>query len=1257
MKAVRFFRPVALLFLLVAITRPVLARAQAEAATAVVLTDKPDNYYPLGKKLDILEDPGGQLTIEEVASPAWADRFVTSQDEVPNYGFSSSAYWVRVRLRNEAQLEDEWRLEVGFANMHYVDFYRPAADGSGFEGVQTGLLRPVDSRDIRYHRFVFGLPLAPGQEQTVYLRFASGASMTLPLALWSRPEFEESVQGEFLRLGFLYGVLGAMLVYNLFLLLSLREQSYFYYCLFLAAFILFQSAYDGTGPRYLWPFLTAGNRFPILLFYYLFFFFLLGFTMAFLQTKQMAPRIHRFLTVLRPVFGFFLVLVPFTSYRFAIVPGLFVGVLTLAVMIVTSVISWRRGYRPAAFFLAAWLVFLVGALLVILVRARVLPSMEVTEQVYQFGIILAGLLLSLALADQINVFKADTEKASRNLADSEKRLAQFLEAMPVGVTVFDATGRLYYINQLARRFIGPAEPVSMGQTVADIEAVTPFYVAGSRRPYPEERLPLQRALEGEATMIDDLEVAAGEQRIPFQVWGSPVRNEAGQVEYAITAFQNINKRQRAEAALRDSEERYRTLVTQSRAAIYLYDPDSQRVLEANPAFCQLLGYTIEEAAGLTLYDFIVLERADLDRRLEQIHREGGASLGERPWRRKDGTLVYVHITIGSFQQAGRTLFCVVAQDIRAIKALEERLAAIYRLGQELVLLHDETAILQRVVQAIGNTLPFDLVACHLVNEATGKLINRYQLADGMIEEGSLHLSLDSAQSINVAVVQSGQAINLGDTSLDNRYLAYPGHRPYRSELCVPMKLGKLVVGTFNVESAALNQYTPADQELLQALATQATVALENAYLFKAERQARQLAETLRAANLALSESLELDSVLTTLLDYLARLVPYDSASIFLLEDQNRLVIYAQRGYGRWRRADDQQVIGLAFDVQTTAGMQTMVQTGQSLLIADTKRYPGWVEIAGSEYIRSWLGVPLVAGGQMIGLYSLDHSQPAFFGPEHVQLAETLASQAAVAIQNALLYRAQREQADRLHLSQSQLLQAEKMAALGRLAASIAHEINNPLQSIQGLLALLGEGSGSNGQSGEVKQYLTVINDEIERIAWVVRDMGNFARPTGGDRQPIDVRPIMESVLLLTAKQLQQSNIQVEWERPADLPAIWASAGRLKQVFLNLILNAIDSMPEGGRLRLVMTADEKRSADRAEAVPALRITFTDSGVGMTAEVLARIFEPFYTTKEQGNGLGLAVSYGIIEAHGGHIEAASEVGRGTTFTILLPMEPIR
>jgi hypothetical protein len=188
----------------------------------VILTDEQDQY-PLGLHMEILEDPSSELTIEDVVSPEFDSRFAPSQVEVPNYGFTNSAYWVRLNLRNGARLNDHWLLEVGFANMQFVDLYTPLPDGDGFEVKQTGALRPPETRDIRHPRIILDLRIPAQSQQTYYLRFQNGASMTLPLTLWTPNAFLMETQLDLGLYGIYFGALIVLLLYNLFLFFSLRE--------------------------------------------------------------------------------------------------------------------------------------------------------------------------------------------------------------------------------------------------------------------------------------------------------------------------------------------------------------------------------------------------------------------------------------------------------------------------------------------------------------------------------------------------------------------------------------------------------------------------------------------------------------------------------------------------------------------------------------------------------------------------------------------------------------------------------------------------------------------------------------------------------------------------------------------------------------------------------------------------------------------------------------------------------------------------
>jgi two-component system NtrC family sensor kinase len=251
-----------------------------------------------------------------------------------------------------------------------------------------------------------------------------------------------------------------------------------------------------------------------------------------------------------------------------------------------------------------------------------------------------------------------------------------------------------------------------------------------------------------------------------------------------------------------------------------------------------------------------------------------------------------------------------------------------------------------------------------------------------------------------------------------------------------------------------------------------------------------------------------------------------------------------------------------------------------------------------------------------------------------------------------------------------------MTALGRLAASIAHEINNPLQSIQNALLLLREELEGSIRLEELDYCLGIAESEIGRIAAIVRRMRDFYWP-GYRRQPgsrlasessiddfyrlvpeelqaVDICDILDNVLQLANKQLQNNDIRVERCWAEDLPLVHGNPDYLKQVFLNLILNAVDAMAAGGgMLKIGITSDQVIHHPDHQR-PGVRMEFSDTGEGMPPEVLSRLFEPFFSTKEHGSGFGLFTSYKIIQAHHGQISAESHVGLGTTITILLPVE---
>lgn len=236
--------------------------------------------------------------------------------------------------------------------------------------------------------------------------------------------------------------------------------------------------------------------------------------------------------------------------------------------------------------------------------------------------------------------------------------------------------------------------------------------------------------------------------------------------------------------------------------------------------------------------------------------------------------------------------------------------------------------------------------------------------------------------------------------------------------------------------------------------------------------------------------------------------------------------------------------------------------------------------------------------------------------------------------------------ERLESTQKQLIQAEKMNALGQLAASVAHEINNPLGGSLVYLKLIAKRIRSDSfDKEETLTNLEKIDAAIDRCSGIVRGLLDFARQSEPVLQPIAISSVIDEVVSLVGHQAEMKKIKISREDTSSLSSAIADFNQLQQVFINLLVNAIQSTQAGGEINIRTSQSEDGY---------VRVSVQDTGCGITPENLKKLFTPFFTTKqaEKGMGLGLAISYGIIERHGGRIEVQSEVGKGTTFTVCLP-----
>jgi two-component system NtrC family sensor kinase len=299
-------------------------------------------------------------------------------------------------------------------------------------------------------------------------------------------------------------------------------------------------------------------------------------------------------------------------------------------------------------------------------------------------------------------------------------------------------------------------------------------------------------------------------------------------------------------------------------------------------------------------------------------------------------------------------------------------------------------------------------------------------------------------------------------------------------------------------------------------------------------------------------------------------------------------------------------------------------------------------------VKSLLHVPLLLRGEVIGVLSVDNQDSDVeFTEEHEYLLSTLADYAAISIENATLYEELRKKMHDLERSQQELIESSKLAAVGTLAAGVAHEFNNLLAAISGHTEL---GLVSD-DIDEIKRALTVVIQTVDRAKKITSNLLTFARRREPRMELADVVGAVEAPIELVERDLEKSNIVVE-RRYSEVPPIVCDTGQISQVCLNLLTNARDAMlPNGGTVTIEVRQD---GSD-------VLIAFTDTGTGIPDDILDKLFQPFVTTKGPlgggemaGSGLGLSVSYGIIKNHGGTIEVETELGKGSTFTVRLPIE---
>ena len=558
---------------------------------------------------------------------------------------------------------------------------------------------------------------------------------------------------------------------------------------------------------------------------------------------------------------------------------------------------------------------------------------------------------------------------------------------------------------------------------------------------------------------------------------------------------------------------------------------------------------------------------------------------------------------------------------------------------------DEVA--RRVVTRLRRTFSTEQVVVLLLSQ-DGKTLLEY--GDGV--EGAPPMVIPVELSLAGYVIEQMKPVRYGDIREAPRF--YPEMPDVHSALIVPLMYRNEIIGTICLQSNLGNVFSDRDERLLVVIASHLAGLFENVRLNQETRERAMKLSLIHQVAQRVVGLVDEAEIAKDTAELMAEYFSYELALVLLTDATGNYLTVAGVG------GSMAHLITGDFQLPTSAGIIGLVYRqakggyfNDASLVDEYYPLPGWK--AGSE-----LCVPLLDGARVIGVIDVERADKNTFTWTDLLVLESLAGILSSVILAARRYQelqerieAQRETEIRLkqlfaelqlsmeslEKSQKALLQAEKMAAAGRLTASIAHEINNPLQSLSNCLHL----AGRNELPPEVREkYRQIAENELDRLMVTVQRMLDLYRPGARERQWTKLEGIFERVLTLLDSQLRKNHIQVHTRFVEDMPNVLVVSSQIQQVILNLLLNSIEAMPDGGEVFI----------DVGHSKEGVEIVLVDTGGGILDGERERIFEPFVSTKDDGTGLGLSVSYGIVQAHGGTIELLPDRDKGASFRIVLP-----
>lgn len=723
------------------------------------------------------------------------------------------------------------------------------------------------------------------------------------------------------------------------------------------------------------------------------------------------------------------------------------------------------------------------------------------------------------------------------------------------------------------------------------------------------------------------------------------------------AQQELKERFLAEAALRSSEERYRSVSEDITAMICRFEPNGS-LTYVNQAYADFFGDIPSHFVKKNLFDMFESEEQKTlvktnystltpDKPFIVYEIQEKNHKNEKRWvqwtdrlitNENDIKVEYQSIGIDITErklaeiERERLLEAEHDQRLRAETSAEATLALVSHVELDKVLIEILNQV-QRLLPGCGANIA--LLENNMLRTAAwrGYETRGDEIFKNLIKNTEMY-------PLDQYMLKNPQTLIITDTAQDEKWKSIPGLAWVRSHLCIPLLWNKELLGLLYIDEDAPNKFSQETILRLTPLVNATTVALESALLIETTRQALKETNALYQINKGMV-ALDPDELLNDAVELLKNNFDYYHVQVYVPNPATgNFVVQAASG------TIGKMLVENRHEIRAGSGIVGYAaETGTPFFTNNVDGVMFYLANPLLPETKSEMAIPVRNGDKLYGILDIQQTAARQFTQRDQQLVLTVADQLAVALHKTELYENLQTSLQQEKAVRNQLVQNERLAVMGRLLASVSHELNNPLQAIQNALFLLKEEKGLSQQG---LNDLEIVLAESERMASLIERLRETYRPPQAeDLQPAHVNNIIEDVYALLATHLRKNNVAFEFHPEPDIPIIMALPGQIRQVTLNLFMNAVEAMTEGGKLTV--------STMNLHETNEIMLSVSDTGAGIAESILPNIFDPFVTNKKRGTGIGLTISHDIVIKHRGRITAENNSDIGATFKVYLPIEP--